>query len=733
MARAGLLMNAGIPTFPIPIISAICHGIPAFLWTVIAWDLCHYAYQRRPTSHFFRIAPVVAVLMALHFILHIVKELTPTELNGRFPGLHGGMEMVIELIALGSAGAFRHLVRVMPIDDDHASRAWLLTNYGILAGLGLLTVLLLHAGHHASAMMISGAYMVVIGGFSIARMRKVAQRGAWSPGGLQVRAVDVAFGLTALVGGGGLMLVWLVSGAEGPEGVVDQAIFLVFHTAYGLGFALPFAARRVGRLVRVFAEASIVFTLAAVFVWVIPARLASIAHDEARRLAELASVLLLALLLGTMRTLMASIGRWKWAMWARWPLWRRMSPMYALFHPSARPELQRFLTTLSPEDGVIACCERATKTLVNAMQLRGAAIVLLDHRGTAQHGQTRAAALEAAWSSLPVDQLPTRAFAAAELRELPLSVKHAFLDSDAVGVVPIISPRQTWGHLFIWTGFMETATSDEGVETLQAFADQFALVLDSAELLARALVVERSLAHAEKLAAIGELAARVAHEIRNPITAARSLAQQLTREGQAQFQTEHALILTELERVERQVAALLRFARRDDFQFEPIDLTALLRSTVNEFRPRCTAAGIRLDLAADPVVARGDRDKLRQVLINLIENAVDALADAPEPRQLALSLGRQNGTAHLEIRDNGVGVPPDALAHLFEPFFSLKSHGTGLGLSIAKRTIDAHGGRIAARINGGTGLAFDIELPLDAERDSVATTMSQGAARERNT
>jgi two-component system sensor histidine kinase AtoS len=250
---------------------------------------------------------------------------------------------------------------------------------------------------------------------------------------------------------------------------------------------------------------------------------------------------------------------------------------------------------------------------------------------------------------------------------------------------------------------------------MSVFTDQLALVLDNAELLARALEVERSLAHAEKLAAIGELAARVAHEIRNPVTAARSLAQQLTRETDDAFHREHGVILTELERVEHQVAALLRFARRDEFRFEPIDLAVLLRSIAEEFRLRCDAAGIDVDLAAaTPVVARGDREKLRQVLINLMENAVDALADAPAPRHLGLGLRQQNGSAHLEVRDNGVGVPAEALVHLFEPFFSLKSDGTGLGLSIAKRTIDAHGGRIVVCPNGGTGLAFHIELPLDA-------------------
>ena len=116
-------------------------------------------------------------------------------------------------------------------------------------------------------------------------------------------------------------------------------------------------------------------------------------------------------------------------------------------------------------------------------------------------------------------------------------------------------------------------------------------MLDGAGLLARAVAVERSRAHAEKLAAIGELAARVAHEIRNPVTAARSLAQQLAREPASPLNAEHAgLILSELERVERQVAALLRFARREEFQFAPVDLGELARATVERSRTRLEAS-----------------------------------------------------------------------------------------------------------------------------------------------
>jgi signal transduction histidine kinase len=116
--------------------------------------------------------------------------------------------------------------------------------------------------------------------------------------------------------------------------------------------------------------------------------------------------------------------------------------------------------------------------------------------------------------------------------------------------------------------------------------------------------------------------------------------------------------------------------------------------------------------AGEGVVAVADKEKLRQVLVNLIENAIDALEAAALPRRLALRLGTDNGNARLSVTDNGGGAASDDLPHLFEPFFSRKSHGTGLGLAIAKRTIDAHGGRIAAEGRPGDGMTFSIDLPL---------------------
>jgi signal transduction histidine kinase len=138
-----------------------------------------------------------------------------------------------------------------------------------------------------------------------------------------------------------------------------------------------------------------------------------------------------------------------------------------------------------------------------------------------------------------------------------------------------------------------------------------------------------------------------------------------------------------------------------------------VRRTLGDLRPRLEAAGVDVECeSAGGVTAEADREKLRQVLINLIENALDALSGFAGVRRLEVSVARSDGCAVVRVRDSGPGVPDEALARLFEPFFTLKQNGTGLGLAIARRTVEAHRGRIEVRSTSGTGLTFHLELPL---------------------
>jgi len=183
------------------------------------------------------------------------------------------------------------------------------------------------------------------------------------------------------------------------------------------------------------------------------------------------------------------------------------------------------------------------------------------------------------------------------------------------------------------------------------------------------------------------------------------------------------VILEELDRVERQVTVLLRFARREELRIETVDLGDLVRGTIAQLRPRLDGAAVSVAVRApEGVRAAADREKVRQVLINLVENAIDALGEKDADRHLVVEVHEADGCAALHVRDDGPGVPADALPRLFEPFFSRKPTGTGLGLAIAHRTVAAHGGRIDASSAPGAGMTMRIVLPLAREAAGGATT-----------
>ena len=227
---------------------------------------------------------------------------------------------------------------------------------------------------------------------------------------------------------------------------------------------------------------------------------------------------------------------------------------------------------------------------------------------------------------------------------------------------------------------------------------------------------ERRALEGRHVRSLEDLSAQVAHEIRNPITAAKSLVQQMGEDPTSAENIGYAKVaLEELDRVERSVAHLLRYAREEDLRLEEISLADVLDSALETLRDRIDAQGVRLvrEDGHDDVV-RGDAEKLRRVVINLVGNALDALAVRSSGRPMLEVLAGENlaGTeCWLRVRDNGPGVEAAALAQIWSPFFTSKASGTGLGLAIAKKVVEAHGGTIEASSQPGAGAEFTIALP----------------------
>ncbi len=213
---------------------------------------------------------------------------------------------------------------------------------------------------------------------------------------------------------------------------------------------------------------------------------------------------------------------------------------------------------------------------------------------------------------------------------------------------------------------------------------------------------------------VEQLSASIAHEIRNPITAAKSLVQQMDEDPTAKENVEYARVaLEELDRVERSISHLLRFAREEEIQIRDIRFADVLDSALETFRDRLSAVAVEREINSEGTM-RGDPELLRRVIINLVGNALDALdqAGVAEPR-LAIQVGENlAGTeVWMRIRDNGRGMDPQTLEKIFTPLYTSKSSGTGLGLAISKKVIDRHGGSIEAHSEPQRGTEFVLTFP----------------------
>jgi len=218
-----------------------------------------------------------------------------------------------------------------------------------------------------------------------------------------------------------------------------------------------------------------------------------------------------------------------------------------------------------------------------------------------------------------------------------------------------------------------------------------------------------------------ELSASIAHEIRNPITAAKSLVQQMGEDPSSAENVQYAKVaLEELDRVERSVAHLLRFAREEEMRMSDLRLADVISSAVATLRERATSRGVALDVQVGADCAlRGDAEKLRRVLINLLSNALDALdgGGVQKPRIEVTAGENLAGTeCWVRVRDNGPGIAAESLSKIFSPFYTSKERGTGLGLAISKKLVDAHGGSIEVQSTPGAGAEFTLTIPKRAVR-----------------
>ena len=237
------------------------------------------------------------------------------------------------------------------------------------------------------------------------------------------------------------------------------------------------------------------------------------------------------------------------------------------------------------------------------------------------------------------------------------------------------------------------------------------------------------LAHLNRQTTAGELSASIAHELRQPLGAILSNTEtvELMLESQAPNLEEIKTILADIKRADQRaddvIERLRRLFSKSGVEARDVDLNEIVGEVIGILAAQAAAHNVTLKTALipDPLIVKGDRVQLEQVILNLVVNAIDALGEAGTDNRRIKVRTRllDEDTAELSVSDNGPGVRPDVLKQIFEPFFTTKQGGMGMGLAISRTIVEAHGGRLSAENRASGGAIFRLTLPLQQVRATL--------------
>jgi two-component system sensor histidine kinase HydH len=285
-----------------------------------------------------------------------------------------------------------------------------------------------------------------------------------------------------------------------------------------------------------------------------------------------------------------------------------------------------------------------------------------------------------------------------------------------VVVVPISLKEKLLGFIFLGKKRTEKDYTVEELELLEAFSNQAALAISRALIYRDMSLKDKQILQAEKMAAIGELAAGIAHEIRNPLGIITGSAETVRKHGDRKIQEEMTnYILEESKRINGLISAFLDFAKPKEPKLVNCNLGEILEKTLLLLSPQAKTLGveIRKEIPQTLLQVSVDPDQMRQAFTNLGVNALEAM---PQGGVLKVTvLENAKGEIVLRFSDTGKGIPKEVQSKVFDPFFTTKDGGTGLGLSIVHRIITQHGGNISMEDRKGGGSIFTISLPLERE------------------
>lgn len=285
--------------------------------------------------------------------------------------------------------------------------------------------------------------------------------------------------------------------------------------------------------------------------------------------------------------------------------------------------------------------------------------------------------------------------------------------------IPLLIKDRILGMIALDRTTLHPFTAEEA-QLAQAFAHQAAIAIENARLYSdlqeqmdELTSTQAQLVQSAKLAAVGELAAGVAHELNNPLTSILGFAEILQEDLEEDEVYDHNLqtIVDEARRARRIVRGLLDFARQQSPERRPADVNCILQQTLGVIRYHLEKSRIIIqeEYAPDLALVSLDEGQIKQVFLNLISNAAQAM---PQGGTLSLKTAQTGPEVAVSFTDSGVGIPVEDQGRIFDPFYSTKKSGTGLGLSVSLGIVQSHGGRITVESQQGQGSTFTVWLPI---------------------
>ena len=258
------------------------------------------------------------------------------------------------------------------------------------------------------------------------------------------------------------------------------------------------------------------------------------------------------------------------------------------------------------------------------------------------------------------------------------------------------------------------ALSPDARSVIEILADQVAIAIDDSRLVEENVRLERELAERERLASLGRMAATVAHEVKNPLSAIKSIAQVMKEDEKlnSEYARDLSLIVGETDRLSQSVTQLLSFARRESPAEQALGVDELVISVVTLFQANAREQNVELrsDIQVHSSLPGKHVSVLRDALSNLLLNALQA---TPRSGVINISVKRADDDLLITVKDSGPGVPAELRERIWEPFFTTRQRGTGLGLSIVRKRMQEVGGAASLISTGSKGSSFQLRLPLE--------------------